>query len=42
VLYTYEYAPTGATIRILAEPVSMPAEGDSLVRRIAIEGARVR
>jgi hypothetical protein len=42
VLYTYEYAPTGATIRILAEPVSMPVEGDSLVRRIAIEGARVR
>jgi len=41
-LYTYEYAPTGATIRILAEPVSMPSKEDSLVRRIAIEGSRVR
>ena len=41
-LYTYAYAPTGATIRILAEPVSMPAEEDSLVRRIVIEGARTR
>jgi hypothetical protein len=41
-LYTYEYAPTGATIRVLAEPVSMPVEEDSLVRRIAIEGARTR
>ena len=41
-LYTYEYSPTGATIRVLAEPVSMPAEEDSLVRRIVIEGARTR
>ena len=38
-LYEYEYQPTGATILILAEPVSMPADEGSLVRRIVIEGA---
>ena len=41
-LYTYESAATGSTILILAEPVSMPANEDSLVRRIVIEGARTR
>ena len=41
-LYEYEYEPTGATILILAEPVSMPADATSLVRRIVIEGARTR
>lgn len=41
-LYTYEFEATGSRIRILAEPVSMPADDDSLVRRIVIEGARTR
>ncbi len=41
-LYEYEYEGTGATILILAEPVSMPADEKSLVRRIVIEGARTR
>ena len=36
----YEYASevTGATIHVLAEPESLPAEPQSLVRRILIEG----
>jgi hypothetical protein len=41
-LYEYVSAATGATIVILAEPVSMPADEGSLVRRIIIEGARKR
>ncbi|MBW2628756.1 MAG: hypothetical protein JRE45_14160 [Deltaproteobacteria bacterium] len=41
-LYQQESATTGATIVILAEPVSMPADDGSLVRRIVIEGARTR
>jgi len=39
-LYTYESAVTRATIHILAEPVSMPADEGSLVRRIVVEGER--
>lgn len=41
-LYRYEALATGATILILAEPVSLPADDESLVRRIVLEGARVR
>jgi hypothetical protein len=41
-LYQHESATTGSTIVILAEPVSMPANDGSLVRRIIIEGARTR
>jgi hypothetical protein len=41
-LYRYEAHITGATILILAEPVSLPAEEGSLVHRILIEGARTR
>ena len=41
-LYEYESVVTGSTIVILAEPVSMPADEGSLVRRIVIEGARTR
>jgi hypothetical protein len=41
-LYEYEAAATGSRIRILAEPVSMPANERSLVRRIVIEGARTQ
>jgi hypothetical protein len=41
-LYEYESVATGSMIVILAEPVSMPADEDSLVRRIVIEGARTR
>lgn len=41
-LYQYEFTPTDSTIEILAEPVSMPADEDSLVGRIVIEGARTR
>ena len=41
-LYEYVSAATGATIVILAEPVSMPADEGSLVGRIIIEGARKR
>lgn len=41
-VYQQESAVTGATILILAEPVSMPAGEGSLVRRIVIEGARTR
>lgn len=41
-LYEYESALTGSTIRILAEPVSTPADKGTLVRRIVLEGARVR
>ena len=33
---------TGATIRILAEPMSKPATETSLVRRILLEGAQLR
>ena len=42
VLYEHASAVTGANIVILAEPVSMPADERSLVRRIVIEGARAR
>jgi hypothetical protein len=41
-LYEYESVVTGSKIVILAEPVSMPANEGSLVRRIIIEGARTR
>jgi hypothetical protein len=41
-LYEHVSAATGATIVILAEPVSIPADEGSLVRRIIIEGARKR
>ena len=41
-LYSHESVTTGSTIVILAEPVSMPADEGSLVRRIVIEGARTR
>lgn len=41
-LYQHESVATGSTIVILAEPVSMPANDASLVRRIVIEGARTR
>jgi hypothetical protein len=41
-LYRYEAHATGATILILAEPVSMPANEGTLVRRIVLEGARIR
>ena len=41
-LYSYYAEATGATIRVLAEPVSKPATETSLVRRILIEGAPTR
>lgn len=41
-LYHFDVLATGSKILILAEPVSMPADEGSLVRRIVIEGARVR
>jgi hypothetical protein len=41
-LYEHVSVATGSTIVILAEPVSMPADEGSLVRRIIIEGARTR
>ena len=41
-LYEHTSAVTGSRILVLAEPVSMPAEAGSLVRRIVIEGARAR
>ena len=41
-LYEYYAEATGATIRILAEPVSKPATETSLVRRILIEGKALR
>jgi hypothetical protein len=41
-LYKHDSAASGSTIHILAEPVSMPADEGSLVRRIIIEGARKR
>jgi hypothetical protein len=40
--YQHTSAATGANIVIFAEPVSMPADEGSLVRRIFIEGARRR
>ena len=39
-LYSHDSAVTGASIRILAEPVEKPATEASLVRRVVIEGAR--
>jgi len=42
VLYEYQSAATGATIRILAEPVSMPPDEGSLIRRVVVEGAPSR
>ena len=41
-LYEHHAEATGATIRILAEPVSKPATETSLVRRIVVEGASTR
>lgn len=41
-LYEYRSAVTGARIEILAEPVSLPGNEDSLVRRVTIQGARIR
>jgi len=41
-LYEHHAEATGATIRILAEPVSKPATDASLVRRIVVEGASIR
>jgi len=41
-LYEHDSPASGSTIHILAEPVSMPANEGSLVRRIIIEGARKR
>ena len=41
-LYRYEAHATGAHIVLLAEPVSLPADEGSLVKRIVIEGARIR
>lgn len=41
-VYEYYAEATGATILILAEPVSKPATEASLVRRILIEGAKFR
>ncbi len=41
-LYHYYTEATGATIRVLAETVSRPATETSLVRRILLEGAKVR
>jgi hypothetical protein len=41
-LYEHHAEATGATIRILAEPVSKPATETSLVRRIVVEGASIR
>ncbi|MGB8330359.1 MAG: hypothetical protein WCE62_09550 [Polyangiales bacterium] len=39
-LYELRSATTGAVLEILAEPVALPFNDDSLVRRIIIEGAR--
>lgn len=39
-LYTQENVTTGQRINILAEPVTMPAEDVTLVKRLLIEGAR--
>jgi hypothetical protein len=39
-LYEHRSDATGSTIVVLAEPVTMPADEGSLVRRIVIEGAR--
>lgn len=41
-LYRQHTAATGSTILILAEPDAMPADDNSPVRRIIIEGARTR
>ncbi|NNE19895.1 MAG: hypothetical protein HKN10_15595 [Myxococcales bacterium] len=41
-LYGQTSGSTGARIHILAEPVSMPAEGNGLVRRIIVRRARGR
>ena len=41
-LYRFRSQVTGATIRILAEPVSKPATETSLARRILIEGEQIR
>ena len=41
-LYRYHAEATSSTIRILAEPVSKPATETSLVRRILIEGEKLR
>ena len=41
-LYEQSSRSTGARIHILAEPVSMPAEENSLVRRIVVRRARGR
>jgi len=36
-LYRYDVRATGAKLRILAEPVTMPATEDTLVRRLLLE-----
>lgn len=41
-LYGHSSATTGASVDILAEPVSMPADDGSLVRLIIIRGGRKR
>ncbi len=41
-MYEYYAEATGATIQILAEPVSLPATETSLVKRILIEGKKLR
>ena len=41
-LYEQSSASTGVTMQILAEPVAMPAEESSLVRRIIVRRARNR
>jgi len=41
-LYRYDAHATGASILILAEPASLPAEEGSLVHRIVLEGAPTR
>lgn len=38
-IYEHQSAVTSSRLMILAEPVSMPADEDSLVRRIVISGA---
>lgn len=41
-IYEHQSAVTSARLMILAEPVSMPADENSLVRRIVISGAHRR
>lgn len=41
-LYKYESGSTGARLVIVAEPVSKPADEDTLVNRILVQGAPTR